>query len=59
MELDYKNQPHNPMINAGAIVTCSLVKPELNIADRFDYVMSIYKKVAGGEFVGFNNAVFQ
>jgi len=59
LELDYKNQPHNPMINAGAIVTCSLVKPELNIADRFDYVMSIYKKVAGGEFVGFNNAVFQ
>ena len=47
------------MINAGAIVTCSLVKPELNIADRFDYIMSIYKKVAGGEFVGFNNAVFQ
>jgi len=59
LELDYKNQPHNPMINAGAIVTCSLVKPELNIADRFDYAMSIYKKLAGGEFVGFNNAVFQ
>jgi len=59
LELDYKNQPHNPMINAGAIVTCALVKPELNIADRFDYVMSLYKKIAGGEFVGFNNAVFQ
>ena len=26
------------MVNAGAIVTTSLVKPELNLADRFEYV---------------------
>ena len=29
--LDQNNKPHNPMINAGAIVTSSLVKPELNL----------------------------
>ena len=29
------------MINAGAIVTVSLLKPGLQMADRFDYVSSL------------------
>ena len=33
--LDQNNKPHNPMINAGAIVTSSLVKPELNLGTSF------------------------
>jgi hypothetical protein len=32
------DKPHNPMINAGAIVVSSLLKKEMNIADRFDFV---------------------
>ena len=32
------DQPHNPLINSGAIVTNSLIKPKLHIADRFDFV---------------------
>ena len=32
------DKPHNPMINAGAIVVSSLLKKDLNVADRFDYV---------------------
>ena len=32
------DKPHNPLINAGAIVVSSLLKKDLNVADRFDYV---------------------
>ncbi|KAI6206513.1 hypothetical protein M3Y94_00920600 [Aphelenchoides besseyi] len=56
--LDSKNIPHNPLISAGAIVIASLLKSELNLADRFDSVLNIYRQIAGGEYVGFNNAVF-
>ena len=30
--------PHNPLIATGAIVISSLLKSDLNIADRFDSV---------------------
>ncbi|KAL9876476.1 glutaminase liver isoform, mitochondrial isoform X3 [Glossina fuscipes] len=60
--LDYNNKPHNPMINAGAILTCSLIqaliKPEMTAAEKFDYTMSWFKRLSGGENIGFNNAVF-
>ncbi len=56
--LNRKNLPHNPMINSGAIMTCSLIKPELNLADRFEYVTKIWNKLAGEGKVGFDNAVY-
>lgn len=55
-------QPHNPMINAGAILVCSLlktlVKPEMTLAEKFDYTQSWFQRMAGGENFGFNNSVF-
>ncbi|XP_076437688.1 glutaminase kidney isoform, mitochondrial-like isoform X2 [Babylonia areolata] len=56
--LNIYNKPHNPMVNAGAIVMSSVVKPELNLSDRFDYILKYFKRLAGGEFVSFNNSVF-
>lgn len=50
--------PHNPMINSGAIMSCSLIQPGLDIADRFDFVADTWRKLTAGGLVGFNNAVY-
>lgn len=38
--LDANNKPHNPMINAGALAVTSLLKNDLLLSDRFEYVSS-------------------
>ncbi|XP_031145487.1 glutaminase kidney isoform, mitochondrial isoform X3 [Sander lucioperca] len=53
------DKPHNPMVNAGAIVCTSLIKQGASNAERFDYVMNFLKKMSGNEYVGFSNATFQ
>ena len=58
LTLNKDGLPHNPMINAGAIMSCSLIRPDLNISDRFDYVLDIWKRLAGGSHVGFNNSIY-
>jgi glutaminase len=58
LTLNDKNIPHNPMINSGAIMTCSLIKPELDLADRFDYITNIWYELVGQEKVGFDNTVY-
>uniref|UniRef100_A0AAV2LZP1 glutaminase n=1 Tax=Knipowitschia caucasica TaxID=637954 RepID=A0AAV2LZP1_KNICA len=59
LSLNDEDKPHNPMVNAGAIVVSSLIKPVSNKAERFDYVMDFLKSMAGSEYVGFSNATFQ
>lgn len=43
----FSEKPHNPMINAGAILVCSLLKslvePEMTLAEKFDYTMNFFK----------------
>ncbi len=56
--LNSKHLPHNPMINSGSIMTCSLIKPELEMADRFDHVMKYWSRLSGKSTVGFNNSVY-
>ena len=56
--LDANGKPHNPMINAGAIIVTSLLKKGWTMADRYDFALNEYRKLAGGGYVGFNNAVF-
>ncbi|MBN3323686.1 GLSK Glutaminase, partial [Atractosteus spatula] len=57
--LNEDDKPHNPMVNAGAIVVTSLIKQGVNNAEKFDYVMQFLNKMSGNEYVGFSNATFQ
>uniref|UniRef100_A0A8C7ZFF4 glutaminase n=2 Tax=Oryzias sinensis TaxID=183150 RepID=A0A8C7ZFF4_9TELE len=59
LSLNEEDKPHNPMVNAGAIVISSLIKPNANKAERFDHVMEFLKSMVGAEYVGFSNATFQ
>ena len=58
LALNRNGLPHNPMVNAGAIMTCSLIWPDDDIADRFDHVAATWQRLAGGRRPGFNNAVY-
>ena len=60
--LDHNMQPHNPMVNSGALMSASillsLVRPDLHMAQKFAYLSDFIKKMAGDEYLGFNNSVF-
>lgn len=56
--LNNQGLPHNPMINAGAIMVCSLLKPHVQMADRFDAVLDIWTRLSGNLPARFNNAVY-
>lgn len=58
LTLNQNGLPHNPMINAGAIATASLIWPNASLADRFDYVMQVTAALCGGKKTGFDNAIF-
>jgi glutaminase len=56
--LNSRGLPHNPMINAGAIMCASLISSDRTPADRFDGILQTWRASAGGQSVGFDNAVF-
>uniref|UniRef100_A0A7E4UWV5 glutaminase n=1 Tax=Panagrellus redivivus TaxID=6233 RepID=A0A7E4UWV5_PANRE len=56
--LDADKKPHNPMVNAGAIVVTSLLNPKEGLSDRFDFILKTMRKFAGEQFVSFKNSVF-
>lgn len=58
LQLNYDGLPHNPMINAGAIMCCSLIQNKAPLATRFEFIQNTWEKLSGGHQVGFNNAVF-
>ena len=55
LSLDHHKKPHNPMINAGAIATVSLLKTYWPIADRYDYGTFL----VGNKFKNYSNFVTQ
>ncbi|XBQ16924.1 MAG: glutaminase A [Oceanicaulis sp.] len=57
--LDRKGRPHNPMINAGAILTSALIRPSCGIEERFDLIRRLWRSASAGEAPGFDEAVFE
>eukprot|EP00494_Astrolonche_serrata_P024155 UN24413 len=49
--------PHNPMINAGAIMSSAMIARTKSMADRFDVVMNVWNKLCAAD-VGFSNSVY-
>jgi glutaminase len=58
LKLDARGKPHNPMINAGAIMASALIQPGKDLADRFDYVLDAWHQASGGRRIGFSNSVY-
>ena len=58
LSLNADKKPHNPMINSGAIMCASLIKPHFTVADRFDYVIDRLKALNGGIKPNFSNPVY-
>ncbi|KAF6768163.1 hypothetical protein AHF37_09586, partial [Paragonimus kellicotti] len=58
ISLNPQKRPHNPLINPGALAICSILQPHLSPPDRFRYVEHKFSQMAGGQTLGFNNAVF-
>ncbi|MGB0716988.1 MAG: glutaminase A [Phycisphaerae bacterium] len=58
LALNPQGKPHNPMINAGGIMSSALIKQGEPIADRFDHVTSMWTRLAGGCRPGFSNATY-
>ena len=46
------------MINAGAIMACSLIRPELPLEERLGVVLDTWQKLTGGYRPGFNLEVY-
>ncbi len=58
LSLNAVGLPHNPLINAGAIMCNSLIRSDLGLADRFDYVFNTWRRLCASPGVSFNNAVY-
>lgn len=58
LALNPQGLPHNPMINAGAIMSCSMVNPKNPLADRFGGLLHTWSRLSGGETLGFNNQIY-
>ncbi len=59
LTLNNEGKPHNPMINSGAIMCSSLIRADLDNADRFDYVLDRWSALSGGRKARFNNSIYQ
>ena len=58
LALNRRGLPHNPMINAGAIMSSALIRPDVPGGERFEHVVDVWTRLAGGVQPGFSNATY-
>ena len=58
LTLNADHRPHNPMINAGAIISCALIGAENSNASRFESVLDCWRDLTAGSKIGFDNSVY-
>ncbi|MEW8525628.1 MAG: glutaminase A [Candidatus Thiodiazotropha endolucinida] len=59
LALSKEGKPHNPMINAGAIMCSSMIQPGLDPANRFDFLLNRWTALCGDRRAHFNNSIYQ
>lgn len=58
MILNPQNKPHNPFINSGAIMVCSLIGKGLEHSARYSHVVKSWQRLCADRPIFFNNTVF-
>lgn len=58
LTLNAQGLPHNPLINAGGIMCCSLIQATKALHERFEHISNFWQQLCGSE-AGFENAVYQ
>jgi len=57
--LNSEGKPHNPLVASGSMIVGSMIKANLPIADRWDYVSTIWQHMCGTKNqMGINNSLF-
>ena len=56
--LDSDGRPQNSLLNAGALIIASLLHTSQTLDERFEAIISEYRKLCGGGPVSFSNSVF-
>jgi len=58
VSLDNDGKPRNPLLNAGALIIASLLHTRQTLDEKFEAIISEYRKLCGGGPVSFSNSVF-
>lgn len=58
LESNDVHRPYNPMVNAGAIAICSLIKGD-NVQERFERIMSLLRSITDNDTISYDNNVYQ
>ena len=58
IKLNNENKPHNPCINAGAIMVCSLIRRDLDDSNRYSYVLQKWQELSASKRIYYDNTVY-